>query len=266
MEDNQPKVEIPTPEAPAEEVKHPVSPKLYELRKYFVYVLVGGLIISALVAIIAVLIGNMDGIIGKSLSTVVSVILHSLVALGFISMTSTKQPNKGSAIVINTLFGLTVLSLITSMLSTWDVVTDSEFIFRQYLAYFAAFVTSLIIYGLYQSTENDKSTVIARNTAIGSSLTSFVLLLPIIYKIDNLVEFYYRLLVAVNIVVAVSVVITVIFHWYYVSKQPKEDNEERTPLTLGQLIGRIVLWLIGLWFAAAFISAFINSFSGRLGY
>lgn len=233
--------------------RYPASPSLYELRKYFVYVIVGGLIISALIAIIAVLIGNMSGIIGKSVATVVTVIIHSIIALAFISTTSTKQPNRGSAVVINTLFGITVLSLITSMLSTWEIVTDGEFVLRQYLAYGAAFITSIIIYGLFQATEKDKATLMSRTVAIGSSLTSFVLLLPIIYDIAIFPDFYYRLLTAVNIVVSVSILITVIFHWYYISKHPelKDTGEKGEPLSVGKLIGRGFLILLLIWILIA---------------
>lgn len=250
-----------TPTQPAEQTpqkveRYPANPMLYDLRKYFVYVLVGGLIISALIAIIAVLVGNMSGLIGKSILTVVVIIAHSLVALGFISITSTKQPNKGSAIVINTLFGITVLSLVTAMLGIWEIVTNGEFIVRQYSVFFAAFTTSLVLYGLFQATEDDKSTVISRNTAISSSLVSFGLLLPILYKIGTLPDFYYRLLTATNIVVGVSIVITVIFHWYYASKHPefRLNNKTHEPMSLGKMVGRGILILIAIWMTMAILS------------
>ncbi len=251
------------PDQPEEKkpTRYPANPRLYELRKYFVYILVGGLIISALVAIIAVLIGNMSGLVGKSIATVAIIIFHSLLALGFISITSTKQPNKGSAIVIDTLFGITVLSLITAMLGVWEVVTDGEFIFRQYSVFFAAFITSLVIYGLFQATEKDKSTSISRNTAIGSSITSFALLLPVLYDIGTLPEFYYRVLTAVNIVVGVSIVITVIFHWYYMSRNPqlRSDGKPEKPMSLGGMIGKGLLILIGIWLAMGIFSGIYQS-------
>lgn len=243
--------------------RHPVSPQLYQLRKYFVYVLVGGLIISALVAIIAVLVGNMSDLIGKTIATVMIIIVHSLVALGFISITSTKQPSRGSSIVVDTLFGITVLSLITAMLGTWEVVTDAAFILHQYMVFFVAFLTSLVIYGLFQATENDKPTVISRNTAIGSSLVSFGLLLPIIYEVGTLHELYYRILTAVNIVVGVSIVITVIFHWYYVSKHPelRAGGKAGEPMSVGKMIMRGTLILIGIWLLMAFLAGLYNGIS-----
>ena len=250
---NEPKATHRDTEKP---IKYPASPELYQLRKYFVYVIVGGLIISALIAIIAVLIGNMSGLIGKSISTVFIIIFHSLLALAFISTTSTKQPNKGSAIVINTLFVLTILSLVTALVSTWEIVTDAAFIARQYGVYFAAFITSVIIYGLFQATEADKSTVISRNTAIGSSLASFVLLLPILYDLGTLPDFYYRVLTAVNIVVGVSIVITVIFHWYYISKHPElRGAKDEKPMSVGGMIGRGILMLFLIWILVAVLSS-----------
>lgn len=239
-------IEQPKPHAPD---RYPASPKLYQLRKYFVYVLVGGLILSALIAIVAVLAGNMSGIIGKSIFTVFVIIVHSLIALGFISITSTKQPNKGSALIVNTLFGITVLSLITAMLGVWEVVTDGEFILRQYSVFFSAFITSLVLYGLFQATEQDKATIVSRNTAVGSSLLAFILLLPIQYDIGTLPEFYFRFLTANNIVVGVSIVITVIFHWYFMSKHPELRNNGATQkqLSVGTLIGRGILILIAIW-------------------
>ena len=245
----------PTKQSSNKPERHPVSPSLYQLRRYFVYVLVGGLVLSALVAIIAVLIGNMSGLVGKTIATVAVIIIHSLIALGFISITSKKQPNKGSEIVINTLFVITVLSLITSMVSIWEVVTDSALIARTYSLFFAAFITSLVIYKLFQATEDDKSTIISRNTAIGSSLVSFGLLVPIIYKVSDLPELYYRFLTAVNIVVGVSIVITVIFHWYYMSKHPELRGGEQQPLSIGQMIGRGFLILILIWIFMGFVTS-----------
>lgn len=251
---------IPTLGVSMKPPKHPVSPMLHKLRHYFVYVIVGGLVISAVIAIIAVLIGNMSGLVGKSISTLAIIVFHSLVALAFISTTSTKQPNKGSTLVINTLFAITVLSLITALLSTWEVITDGNFITRQYLVFFAAFVTSLVLYGLFQSTENDKSTIMSRNTAIGSSLAVFILLLPILYNIGTLPEFYYRILTAVNIVAGVSVVITVIFHWYFISKHPELKHDSK-PLSIGGVIGRSLLVLFLIWILVAVLSTMLRTLS-----
>lgn len=253
----------PVTQTKVEPHKHPASPELYKLRKYFVYVLVGGLIVSAVVAIIAVLIGSMTGIVGKAIMTIVTVITHSLIALAFISVTDSKLPNKGSGMVINTLFGITVLSLIVSLLGIWDVIADNTVIFRQYSVFFAALVTAIVIYGLFQATERDRSTIISRNTAIGSSLGLFVLLLPILYRVNGLADFYHRLVIATSIVVGVSTIITVIFHWYYVSRNPEvgENGVPKVPMTLGQLIGRGILVLITIWIVTAVFVAIYNATS-----
>lgn len=234
--------------------RHPVSPTLYQLRKYFVYVLVGGLIISALIAVIAVLVGNMTDLISKSISTVAIIIIHSLVALAFVSTTTANRPSKSSAVVVNTLFAITVLSLITAMLGVWEIISDGEIIGRQYRVYFTAFIISLIIGGLLQSTEKDKPTVIARNTAIGSSLVLFVMMLPRLYDVSNLADFYYRLLVATGIVMGVSIVITIIFHWYYMSRNPvvREETEPVEATRSGFMPDRPVLRVFVILFGIFF--------------
>lgn len=258
--------ESPTPEKP----KHyPVSPTLYQLRKYFVYVLVGGLIISALIAIIAILVGTMDGLIGKSIATVGVIIVHSLIALAFISTTNEERPKKGSSMVINTLFALTVLSLITAMLGVWDIITDNNIIMRQYLVYLAATIASVILYGLFQAIEDDRSTVISRNTAIGATLLSFILLIPVIHQFD-LPDFYYRFLTATNVVVGVSIVITVIFHWYYISRHPKVGQsamgQQQAASTIHPVLRAFLIIfaiLFGLPFVFGILRFFVDLASGQ---
>lgn len=243
--------------------KQPVSPSLYQLRKYFVYILVGGLIVSALIAIIAVLVGEMTDIISKATSTVFIVILHSLIALGFISVTSSGRPNTGSSIIVNTLFTITVLSLITSLLAVWDIVTDRALIVNQYKVYFTAVLTSIMIYGLLRSTEKDKSTVISRNVAIGSTLALFALSLPALYEMNNLPDIYYRVLVATGIVVSVSIVITIIFHWYFMSKNPqaKSTNEEaeQAGFMTDRPVLRVFVIIFGIFFGLPMALGILSS-------
>jgi hypothetical protein len=197
-----------------------------EFKKFFLFNLIGSLIISAIVAVITVLIGEFNEIAWRVLLTLFMVILHSLVCLGFIWDNEKQNTFERLGFFINTLFVLIVLSFITSILGVWKII-PGEFVGHLYLTYFLAAFASL--HGDILSKALNKETYIDLIIYVNYLFMAIVvlMLLPVIY-IDNslkvLGEIYFRILGAVGIIDGTLSILTIIFYKLYMHKHPKIEN------------------------------------------
>lgn len=195
----------------------------FNLNKYFLYTLVGGLIISALISVVAVLIGEFNSTVSHALGTTVSMVIHTLVALLLISI-NTKSEKQNGSLLINTLIFITVASFITSILSIWDIITG-QIVGDLYIIYFYTFCASLWARLLLRIGENllDKTTHIVGRTATGLTAFLYVLLIPstLTHYPDTLPDLYYRTMAATAILLATASVLTTVFHRIYIFKHPE---------------------------------------------
>lgn len=225
--------------------------KLVNFRHYFLYVLIGGLVISAVISIVAVLTGSFSDFLGRSLLTTFLMVLHALAAIALISATSDSRSQAGE-VLVDTTFGLTVLSFITSTLATWKIFT-SEITGDLYQIYFFALIASLIVYGLLKAVRSDKMTRLLSNISIAVTAIAFVYNIPSAF--DNsyphsLPDLYYRGLAALAILLGTSTVLTIIFHWMYRNKHPElknqsEKSQHHMPVAL-KIVLIILAVVIGL--------------------
>jgi hypothetical protein len=198
-----------------------------EFKKFFIYNLIGSLIISALVAVITVLIGNFNEVTGRVLATLSMVVLHSLISLTFIWDNERQNTFERLAFFINVLFILIVISFLTSIFGIWKIIPEN-LVWKLYLTYFVVGFASLHGDILSKATnkENYMDIIIYINYLF--MIIVVLMLQPLIYIEDStrvLGEIFFRILGAVGIIDGTLSILTIIFYRLYMHKHPKSEAE-----------------------------------------
>lgn len=248
----------PTP--PAE--KSTQTPKRGQFRKYFLYVLIGGVVISAIISIVAILIGEVNDYISRALLTTLSMVVHAMIALAFMSVT-TKQRTTGQELVINTLFGITIASFFTSTLGIWRVVAGDT-VLDFYQLYFYAIIAVFIVQMLLSVNTIDKITNRLMQTSVGLVVLLWLYLIPSVF--DNSYpkswpEIYYRGIAAIGIALGTVLILVTIFHRLYLTKHPEAKA------VAGPKAGGMPVWLIVLLcvICAPVVLGYLSVILGLLG-
>ncbi|MDB5176439.1 MAG: hypothetical protein JWN75_107 [Candidatus Saccharibacteria bacterium] len=224
----------------------------FNLHKYFLYTLVGGLIISALISVIAVLTGEFSSTMSRALGTTGSMVVHALILLFLVSVNSRK---KSDSFVLNTILLIIVASFITSVLGIWGVI-DSQMSSNLYLVYVYSFFASLWTQLLLKVGENllDKPTRVVSFISIGFTGLFYLLVLPtaFIHYPNTLPEFLYRAMAASAILLATTSVLTTVFRRIYLFKHHELKSSSKTAWDI--IVACIVLF-VGLPLIFSVISA-----------
>jgi len=198
-----------------------------EFKKFSLFNLIGSLIISALVAVVTVLIGDFNVISARVLFTLGMVIIHSLISLVFIWDNDRQNTFERLAFFINVLFLLIVISFITSIFGIWKIISG-EIVWNLYQTYFILGFASLHgdILSKALKKENYMDMIIYINYLF---MATVVLMLQPVIFIDNapkiLEEMFFRILGAIGIIDGTLSVLTIIFYKLYLSKHPEEQNK-----------------------------------------
>lgn len=247
------------PDPPAPAAKHS------QFRKYFFYVLIGGVVISALISIVAILIGEINDYISRALLTTLSMVIHAMVALAFMSVTGT-QRTTGQELVINTLFGITIASFFTTTLGIWKVISG-ETMADFYQLYLYALFAALLVRMLLGVNTIDKLTNGLMRTAIGTTVLLWLYLIPSVFD-DGYPkawpEVYYRGIAAIGVALGTVLILVTIFHRLYLVKHP----EVRAAASPAPRAGGIPVWLIVILcvIAAPIVLGWLGTIVGLLGY
>lgn len=197
-----------------------------EFKKFFLFNLIGALIISALVAVVTVIIGEFNEVAWRVLFTLLMVVIHSLVSLAFIWDDERQNTFDRLAFFTNILFLLIVLSFITSILGIWKVI-PGETVWRIYESYFVVGFASLHSDILSKALNKEGYMDIMIYINYFFIVIVVLMLQPIIY-LDNayqtLGELYYRFLAAAGIIDGTLSILTIIFYKLYMHKHPRDDN------------------------------------------
>lgn len=225
------------------------------VKKYIMYVLIGGLVLSALISIVAVLAGEFNDTVGRAFGTTFAIMLHSLLGLLFLSVKRSR--NLSGAILINTVFTLVVASMMTAILGIWDII-PGRVVGDLYSTYFLTIIASLIVSGLVSAHIKDKVVGGLAWSASGTVVVAFASLLPWIFAElpSALPEFYFRVVAALFILAATVTILTIIFDRLFVIKHPElkaPTNPNAMPLWLKILLGFLVFVFGGWWVIALFI-------------
>ena len=244
---------IPVP-AQATVAKKSIDPKLGKIKIAFLYVLIGGLIISALISVIAILVGQFNEVVVKALLTTFIFVTHSLLILAFVS--ADRHNTLGKAIFPTTIFIAIVANMFTSTLGTWGI-WDNDVSWRAFLLYALAIGSAFIATGVLQLRVAHRNT----NTAVYATVFFLALLtlvlIPWVLSTDSswLGSLYYRVIGAITILGATTLSLSVIFNRIAVSQNPAlvKKTQPRVDIPGGLLaiyivIGTVVgfVWMFGL--------------------
>lgn len=242
----------------------PVS-RSARLNKYFLYTLVAGLIISALISIVAVLVGEFNSTMARALGTTGSMVGHTLFALMIVSIGS--RHSRTGGLILNALLAITIASFITSLLAIWDIVTG-RVVSDLYLVYFYTFSAVLWVQLLLKVGEDalDKATRITSFIGIGLTALLYALLVPtvFIHYPDRTAEFHLRALAASAIALATASVLAIVFHRIHLFKHP-DDKAIVSAKTRWDVIMAVVVLFLGLPLIFGFIAA-ISSYNNYRSY
>jgi hypothetical protein len=197
-----------------------------EFKKFFLFNLIGALIISAIVAVVTVLIGEFNEISARIFFTLLMVIVHSLISLIFIWDNERQNTFTRLSFFINIIFLLIVFSFVTSILGIWKII-PGEMVWNIYQTYLVIGFASLHgdILSKALSKENYMDIIIYLNYVF--MIIVVAMLQPIIY-LDNamqtLGEMYFRILGAAGIIDGTLSILTIIFYRWYAHKHPKAED------------------------------------------
>jgi hypothetical protein len=189
-------------------------------------IMVGSLVGAAAIAVVAVLVGQFNDVLGKALFTLGIVTLHALVSLAFIERRSKVSDLDDLKVFTNTIFVLIVLSFITAVFGVWQLL-PAETVARLYGTYFVVAFATLHGEMLHKTTGVEakiNNAVYANYVTMGIVV---ILVLPLIWLADagDFPDFYYRLLAAMAIIDATLTVLAVIWHKLYLQKHPKAPSQ-----------------------------------------
>ncbi len=195
------------------------------LKKVFIKVLIGSLIAAAVVAVLAVLIGQLNDILWRSLATLSLVALHALASLFYIRTSEQSHEIEDLTFFSNSVFLIIILSFVTSIFGTWKLF-DGELVGKLYETYFVLLFASLHGELLYKSTKFEAYIDNLVKINYGFMAIVICMLLPIIFLGDTAFgDFYYRALAAAAIVDATLSILVVIFHKLYLQKHPQAPSQ-----------------------------------------
>ena len=197
-----------------------------EFKKFFLFNLIGSLIITALIAVITVLIGTFTEITGRVLLTLLMVVIHSLISLAFIWDDKQQDTFGRLAFFINVIFIIIVVSFITSIFGIWKIIPE-EIVWDLYQTYFvigfAALHGDILSKALHKEAYLDK--IIYVNYIF--MILVVLMLQPIIFMNNAakvLGEIFFRILAAMGIIDGTLSILTIIFYKMYIHKHPKAEN------------------------------------------
>jgi hypothetical protein len=202
-----------------------------EFKKFFIYNMIGSLIVCALVAVVSVLVGDFTETAAKTLLTLFMITVHSLIALTFIWDDSRQGTFERLSFFINVIFLIIVLSFFTSIFGIWDIIswgTVSETYSVFFVLMFAALHSDILSKALNLDDKVDM--VVFLNYIF--IIAVVLMLLPVIY-VENaaiaLGEMFFRILSAAAIIDGTLSILTIIFYKLYMHNHPKVEN----PLAYG---------------------------------
>ena len=266
----------PVPVTPSIHPK-PIDPKMSKLKLAFLYVLIGGLVISALISVVAILIGQFNETVLKALMTTFIFVIHSLIVIAIVS--ADRNNRLGKDIISTTILLTVIANMFTTTLATWQILPyDTSWkTFQVYtLAIGSAFIVTAI---LKLRTLTHKLTNNLTYTTVGLIILLTVLFVPWILNPDfswnN--SFYFRLIGAMTILAATTFSVAVIFNRIAASqKHQSVKKKDLPPLTGGMVaiyicVGTIVgvFWLVGfsnLVSHAVFVNRGYRNYSHQYDY
>jgi hypothetical protein len=198
---------------------------LAKIKSVFLKIMIGCLVAAAGLAVVTVLAGSFNDVLGKALFTIVLVAIHSLISFEFITNNEKQSTFENLSFFTNATFGIIILSFITSVLGTWSIL-PGDLVWKLYQLYFVLLFA--ILHGEVLAKTVGKQSSIDTVVYVNFVFMTIVvfMLLPLIFSNydSSLGEFYYRVLAAAGIVDATLTLVAVILHKLYIQKHPKIND------------------------------------------
>jgi hypothetical protein len=239
------------PEVPSETPVTPTQPevitqpsRLSKLKLAFLYVLIGGLAASGLLAIVALLVGSFSTEIQKSLQTIFIFFSHSLLILAL--LWSDKYDDVGRKLLPTTIFALTLANIITTTLATWEIIT-TETGWRALGLYFLIIGAVFIISGLLKLRLKHAVTLQGIYATIGSISLLVIALAPwVLVESINFDPLYFRIVAALAILSSTIFIIAIILRSIALAhnSELKASKPATTPTSNGLLAIYIVIGVV----------------------
>lgn len=234
---------------------------LVALKKFFIDTFIGGLIASATVAVVTVLVGSFESdVTFKVFVTLASVMAHSLFSLLFLWDDSRHHTFYRLPFFINTIFFLVVVNFVASLFSIWEILSPDIFgrLYGTYIIFaFAALHMDMLSKALGKEAYLDN--IIYANYIFIALVVA--MLQPLVYIVEPtrvLNEMYFRFLAAVSIVDGTLSVLTIIFYRLYMQKHPEIKQKE---LVRTQGLG-FWLWMLVAYLVVQVVSSLLYSLFG----
>lgn len=202
--------------APAPETNPTVTPspepasvsRLTKLKAAFLYVLIAGLAAAALVSVIALLVGQFNSAITKSLGTIFILLTHSLLILAI--LWSDRYNHVGKALLPTTIVVLVFANMITMTLGTWEIISN-ETAWRATSLYFLVIGAVFTLVGLLKLRVAHQVTQVALYTTMGFLIAAVATLSPWVLDLFSPLDpLYFRVVAALSILTTTAFIIAVI--------------------------------------------------------
>ncbi len=220
---------------------------LNKFKHYFLYVLVGALIVSALVAVFVVLSGEFNETTTRSLLTLLLVVMHSLFSLAFIWQDSKRNIFERLRYFSTLLFFIIVASFITSILGIWKIIAG-DLVFDLYLSYFIishSFLHyNLLLHVLKKERYLD---IIVYLNILFILTTGFLALMAVHY--NNLGEMFFRYFGASGIIYGTLSILGTIFYSLYQRKHEEKNSSLAQAQTSKKRSLPIIIWILLIYLA-----------------
>ncbi len=243
----------PTPlqPAPAE------GSRLSKIKLGFLYVVIGGLVVSALISVVAILIGEFNSVIQKALYTTFLLVLHGCIAL--LIVLADKRNQIGKSLIATTILGVVIANMVTSALGVWDIL-PGDMSSRLVGVYTLLVGTAFIIAGMLRLRLPHQATTMLGYVSCALMALLALSLIPWILFHDSpfLSDLYYRAVGAAGILTVTSLLITCIVNRITVAQRPDLVAAQHKPL--GYQGGMLAIVIVSGVLAALFWLYGIGSF------
>jgi len=207
----------------------PVSVQLTRerVRQYMINLFVGALIAVALVSVLAIMTGGFTDTIGKTIATLATLVVHSLISLLIVWNRSDAPADKNisgfhNVMPVSSDISLFIVgaSTLTSMYSIWDPSTSSPIVANLYATYFTVYMATLIGEMLYKTRNVTRQ--LSYTYYIGITATTLLasLLTAAIWSDFEVPDIYLRTMSSLGVIAATTSVLATIIYTIYMKNNP----------------------------------------------
>lgn len=193
--------------------------RLSKLKLAFLYVLIGGLVVSALISVAAILIGEFNEIVQKALFTTFVLVVYSCIAL-LVVLADTKN-QLGRSFIPTTILALIIANMVTSTLGIWGV-WDGDISWRMMNVYALLIGSAFLVSGARKLAIRHQAVQTLAYVTLGLIGLLTLVLIPwvLFYDASWLGELYYRVIGALSILTVTALIVTSIMNRIAVSQHP----------------------------------------------